>query len=192
MADCIPKIASDIIADCSVQGNGGNEIKAWLLDLNEDWTITYDVTNPSKITGIVNGTGVQAFTLTTTKKGINTGHDRVIEAGRADRFTHYANFSSYAMKAADVEAIDNMGNFMIIVESRDKTDDGDGVFKAYGVKYGLFPTADTQRSNDTYGSRPLDFTNQEGDTESYSSYTVIDPDYAKTKALLVAIETPRV
>lgn len=192
MADCLEKLRQDIIADCSVQGSGGNEIKAWLLNLGE-FNLTYDVTNESLITGIVAAdVGIEAYTLTTSRKGINTGHDRVIEVGRADRFTHYANFNAYAMKAADVEAIDKMGNFMIIVESRDKTDDGDGVFKAYGVKYGLFPTSDTQRANDANGSRPLDFTSQDGDTEAWSSYTVLDTDYATTKALLESLETPSV
>ncbi len=189
---CLEKITADILADCTAQGSGGNEIKAWLLNLSDEFNITYDATNPSKITGITQGSGVQAYTLTTTKKGINTGHDIVVEAGRADRYTHFAAFSSYDMKSADVEAIDNMNNFMIIIESRDKTDDGDGVFKAYGVKFGLFKSADTRRANDAYNSRPLEFTSQEGDTEAYSNYTVFDTDIATTRALLVALETPGV
>lgn len=194
MADCLESVIQDVVATCDVQGNGGNEIKAWLLNLEDKFSLTFDVTNPSKITSIVNtgavSSGVKAYTLTTSRKGINTGSDLVSEVGRGDRYTHFAAFSAYAMKAADVEAIDKMNNFMIIVESRDKTDDGDGVFKAYGVKYGLFKSADTNRANDANGSRPLEFTSQEGDTEKWSSYTVIDTDYATTKALLEGLETP--
>lgn len=190
--DCLEKVIKDIVADCTVQGVGGNKVKAWLLNLDDDFSFTFDTTNPSMITSITNGVGVQAYTLTVSRKGLNTGHDRVIEAGRADRFTHYAGFSDYSVKAADVEAIDKIGRFMIITEKVDQKADnaGDGVFKAYGVEYGLYPTSDSKRENDANGARVLELTSQDGDTEVYSDYTVYDTDYATTLATLVALETP--
>lgn len=189
---CLENVAQSIIADCTVQGVGGVKVKSWLLYLGDDWTFTFDATNKSKITGITPGSGVQAYTLTTSRKGLNAGHDRVIEAGRADRFTHYGSFNDYSVKAEDVEAIDKLGNFMLIVEKIDQNPDnaGDGVFKAYGVEFGLYPTSDTKRENDANGARVLELTSQDGDSEKYSDYTVFDTDYATTLALLVSLETP--
>lgn len=191
---CLEKIVQDIVADCTVETVGGNKTKAWLLNLDDDFTFTFDATNGSKITSIVNGVGVQAYTLTVSRKGLNTGHDRVIEAGRSDRFTHFASFNDYSVKAADVEAIDRIGRFMIITEKVDQkaANAGEGVFKAYGVEFGLYPTSDSKRENDANGARVLELTSQDGDTEVYSDYTVFDTDYATTLALLVALETPGV
>lgn len=188
---CNSDIAKNIISDCTTQGVGGNEIKAWIGQRN-DFSFTYDVTNPSKVTGITATSTKQLWTLTASKKAIDSGHDRVVEAGRADRFTHFIGFSGYEFKAEDVENFDSLSDLIVIVESKDKTDDGDGVFRGYGLKYGLDVLSDSHRANDANGSRPLEFGPTEGDSEPFSNYTILDTDYATTKDLLIALETPAV
>ena len=39
--DCIEKVAANVVANCTTQGVGGNKVKAWLLDLNDDWTFVF-------------------------------------------------------------------------------------------------------------------------------------------------------
>jgi hypothetical protein len=188
---CVKGISKAIVSDCSTSGTGGNEIKAWIgnrLSLN----IVYDATNKSKITSITNVTGKQAYPITGVKKLLNTGFDRVTAPDRPDKFTHYFNFHGFEFKAVDVENLDNLDDIVVIVESKDKTDDGDGVFRAFGVKYGLYPTTDTMRANDINGARNIELTSQEGDGETWSNYTVDAGDYATTLAMLVALETPGV
>ncbi len=186
---CNSDIAKSIISDCTTQGVGGNEIKAW-IGQRKDFTFTYDATNPSMVTAIVAASTKQLFTITASPRAIDSGHDRLIEAGRADRFTHFVGFPTYEFKAADVENIDSLEDVFIIVESKDEADDGEGTFQGAGLKYGLKPVTDTRRANDANGSRPLEFGPVEGDSEPYSQYTIFDTDEATTRALLVALETP--
>lgn len=186
---CPTDISKNVIANCTVQGNGGNEVKGW-MGQRKDFSFTYDITNPSKVTDITPVSGAQLFTITTTVKALDSGHDRVVEAGRGARFTHFIGFSDWEFDAASVENVDAMEDLFFIVEARDKADDADGTFRGYGLKYGLKPVTDSSRANDANGSRPLEFGPEEGDTEPHSQYNILDTDYATTAALLVSLETP--
>jgi hypothetical protein len=190
---CVPGIVKSIISDCSTSGIGGNEVTAWIGNRTQ-LDFTYDVTNPSKITTIaLNGeiaSGERLWNITGVKKLLNSGYDRVQADDRPDKFTHYFNFQGFEFKAADVENMDNLDDVVVIVESKDKTDDGDGVFRAFGVKYGLYPSSDTMRANDINGARNIELTSLSGQEEGQSNYTVLATDYATTKALLVSLETP--
>jgi hypothetical protein len=187
---CVKGIAKAIVSDCTTSGIGGNEIKAWIGNRLE-MTFTFDVTNTSLITNIAVASTKQLYPLTGVKKLLNSGYDRVVVDDRPDKFTHYFNFQGFEFKAADVENIDNLEDIVVIVESKDKTDDGDGVFRAFGVKNGLYPTTDTMRANDINGARNVEVTSLEGQAEQWSNYTVLATDYATTKTLLEGLETPQ-
>lgn len=184
---CLSNIAKNIISDCTTQGSGGNEIKAWLFKRSE-LTITYDNTNPSKITDLALGTGKKGFTLTGVKKLINSGYDLVSEEARADGYTHFLGFQGFEFDAASVENLDSLNDLIAVVESKDKTTTGNGVFRLFGAKCGLTKTSDAMRANDNYGARVLELATPPGMIEPYSNYTVLDTDYATTLALLVALE----
>jgi len=189
MADCTDGAVKAIIADCTTQGVGGNEIKAWYGNRKE-LSFVYDATNPSKVTGITASTGKQLFPITVNVKALDSGADRVVATGLADRFTHFVSFSNFEFDTASVENIDNLKDLVFIVESKDKKDNGDGVFRGYGFKHGLTPLTDSNRANDANGARNLEFGPTEGDSEPWSQYTVLDTDYETTKALLISLETP--
>jgi len=186
---CVKGIAGDIISDCSTSGIGGNEIKAWIGNRTE-LTFTYDVTNLSKITNIAVTATKQLYTLTGVKKLLNSGFDRVVADDRPDKFTHYFNFQGFEFKAENVENVDSLEDIVVIVESKDKTVDGDGVFRVFGVKNGMYPTSDSMRANDINGARNVEVTSLDGQAEQYSNYTLLSTDYATTLALLVGLETP--
>lgn len=184
---CESDIAKDIISNCTTIGIGGNEKKAW-IGQRKDFNFTYDPTNPSKITGITANSGKKLYTATVDKKGFNSGFDRVKETGKADRFTHFAALTIYEFDAVSNENIDSLEDVFVIVESRDKTDNGDGIFRAYGIKAGLDVQTDTMRANDANGGRPIELGHSEGDTEPYSQYVVLDTDYATTLTLIEGLE----
>lgn len=190
---CVKGIAKVIVSDCTTSGIGGNEIKAWIANRLE-LDPTYDVNNPSKITGLALvgevASGVRMWTITGVKKLLNSGYDRVVADDRPDKFTHYFNLQGFEFKAADVENFDNLDDVVVIVESKDKTDDGDGVFRVFGIKNGLYPSTDTMRANDINGARNMELTSLEGQEEPYSNYTLLATDYATTKTLLEGLETP--
>lgn len=189
MADCVKGIALDIISDCTTSGIGGNEIKAWAGNRSE-MIPTYDVTNPSLITGLAMVATKQLYTITGVKKLINSGFDRVVADDRPDKFTQYLNIQGFEFKAPNVEGMDNLDDIVVIVESKDKPADGNGAFRVFGMKYGLYPTTDTMRANDINGARNIELTSLSGQEEPHSNYTLLDTDYATTKALLEGLETP--
>lgn len=186
--DCGLGIVANIVSTCETVGNGGNEVKAWILN-RSDVSFTYDSTTKNIITAAVNDSGKKAYTLTGVAKTIDSGHDRNVEEGLPDRFSHYIAFSNYSFAAANVVNIDNLRDVVVIVESRDKTDDGDGVFRVYGAKYGLDVSSDTHRANTSKGVRSLELSSRSGDDEPYSAYVFFNTDYATSLAAIVALET---
>ena len=184
---CITGVGLDIISDCNTSIKGGNEVKAWIGNRLE-MSPTYDGTNPSKITALAVDVTKKLYTITGVKKLLNSGYDRVIKDNRPDSFTHLFEFQGFEFDAANVEGMDSLDDVVIIVESKDKTSDGDSVFRVFGMEYGLFPSSDTMRANDNDGVRAMALTSQEGQEEKYSNYTLLITDYATTLAALVALE----
>lgn len=185
---CKEDISKDIISTCVTQGVGGNEIKAW-IGQRADFDFTYDATNTSKVTGIAAAAGKQLYTATTSLKGINSGFDRVVALGLADRFTHFVALTIMEYDTLSVENVDSIEDVFVVVESKDKTDDGDGIFRGFGLKYGLKIVTDNMRANEANGGRPIELGPVEGDSEPWSQYNILDTDYATTKALLEGLET---
>jgi hypothetical protein len=186
---CLDGIQKDIASTCENQPVAGTEVKAWVANRLEV-SITYDVTNPSKITDITPTSGNQLYTLTGVKKLLNPGSSLVVAEDRADRYQHKFNFQGFEFLAADVENIDALADLIVIVEMKNKGTGGDGTFRAFGPENGLYKTSLEWTANDIDGAIPVEMASQEGENEQYPWYTVLDTDYATTKAMLVAGETP--
>lgn len=187
---CVPGISKIITSTCETATIGGLEIKAWIGNRTEI-SPTYDVTNTSKVTSLAVEATKQLFPITGVKKLLDAGYDRVVAEKRPDKFKHFFNFEGFEFKTADVENLDSLDDLVVIVEAKDKTDDGDGVFRIYGLKYGLYPSSDTMRSNTENGARIIEISSQDGQEEPWSNYTLLATDYATTLALLVNLETPQ-
>lgn len=185
---CIDGISKIITSTCGTSGSGGLEVKAWIFN-RADVSFTYDVSIPLKITGITMAATKISYPITGVKKLLNSGSDVVVADDRPDKYTHYFNFQQFEFACEDIENIDNINDVVIIVESKDKSDDGDGVFRALGVKKGLWKSTDTYRDNDINGARNIELTSLAGQEEAYSRFVYLDTDYATSLAALVATET---
>lgn len=191
MADCTDSLVKNIISTCVTSGSGGLEVKAWLFNRN-DLSITYDATTPNLITDLANVGAAVGYTVTGVKKLLNAGHDIVVADDRPNKYTHYFGLQQFETAVADINNVDQMDDIIVVVESKDKAEDADGVFIAYGVKKGLWKSTDTQRANDINGARNLELTSLSGQEEPYSRYVVLAPEtvpadgtgYANTLALL--------
>ena len=186
---CETGIGLKIISTCATQGTGALEVKAWLGNRSA-LAIDYNPLAESQITNIapVVALAKVLYPITGVKKLLNAGFDRVVADDRADRFTHFFSFQGFEFATANVENFDALSDLVVIVENKDKSDDGDGTFKCYGAKYGLFASTDTLRANDINGARSIELTSMGGSEEPWSQYTVLKTDYATTKAMLVALE----
>lgn len=168
---CTTDIFRNITSDCSTIGVGGLEVKAWIFQRRHIATITYDITNPSKITGITLSGG-DAYTITGFKKSLDVSSSLVKSDNMPDRYAHKFSFPIYEFKAEDVENADALNDLVVVVENKDKGANGDGTFKAYGVKYGLYVSADSLMANDNSGARNIELASLAGQEEPYSEYTV--------------------
>jgi len=188
MADCIGDIVQNLISDCTTQGKGGNEIKVWFTQRKNISTFTQDGTNPSKITALAIAEGEQMWTFTGVKKLFNSGHDLITADNRADTYTHVVGFEAFEHDAASIENVDAMDDMVFITESKDKPADGDGTFRIWGLKNGLFKTSSTERANDVNGARVLELASEADSGEAFSQWTLDAGAYATTLALLVGLE----
>ncbi len=184
---CTSKIGKVIVSDCTTMGVGGNEIKAWIFNRSEA-TITYDITNLSKVTAIVFATGKRAWTITGVKKLLNSGFSRVIAEDRPDKWKQWFKFQAFSFAAADNENLDSINDVVVVVESKDKGNDG--TFRIYGLKAGLYPTSDEHDANANNGARVLSLESMAGQEEPYATYIFDAGTYAESAAALLAMETP--
>jgi hypothetical protein len=184
---CTSKIGKVIVSDCSTMGVGGNEIKAWIFNRSEA-TITYDNTYPSKVTGIVFAQGKRAWTVTGVKKLLNSGFSRVIAEDRPDKYKQWFKFQAFSFAASDNENLDSLSDVVVIVESKDKNDDG--TFRIYGLKSGLYPNSDEHDANGNNGARVISLESMAGQEEPNSVYVFDAGSYAQSAAALLAMETP--
>lgn len=192
MADCIGDIVQNLVSDCTTQGKGGNEIKVWFTQRKNISSFTQDSTNPSKITALAIAIGEQMWTFTGVKKLFNSGHDLITAENRADTYTHVVGFEAFEHDAASIENVDSMDDMVFITESKDKPSDGDGTFRIWGLKNGLFKTSSTERANDVNGSRVIELSSESEGGEAFSQWTLLVTDYAATLAVLVALESIQV
>lgn len=185
---CITGIAKNITSDCSTSKSGGLEVEAYIFN-RADLSPTYDGTQLNLVTSLANVGAAVGYKLTGFKKNLNAGHDLVVAEDAPNKYTHYFNFKQYEVLAEDITNVDDMDDVVVAVESKDKNDTGEGVFMLYGLKKGLWKSADTQRANDANGSRNIEMTSLAGQEEPYSRYVLLDTDYATTKALLESLLT---
>jgi hypothetical protein len=185
---CLDGITKDIASTCENQPIPGVEVKAWVGNRLEA-TITYDVTNPSKITDISMASTKKLYTLTGVKKLLNPGSSLIVAPDRADRYQHKFNFQGFEFTCDDVENIDALNDLFVVVEMIDKATGGDGTFRGFGIQNGLYKTSLEWTANDIDGAIAIEMANEEGANEPYPWWTVLDTDYATTLAMLVAQES---
>lgn len=185
---CTSGITKAITSNCTTAKSGSLEVAAYVFN-RADISITYDSTLGNKITDLANASAKQGYKLLGVKKLLNAGHDAVVADDRPDKYTHYFNFQQFELDADDILNVDDLNDVIVIVEGKDKSADGDGVFFAYGAKNGLWKSSDTQRANDINGARNIELTSLAGQEEQYSRFVVLKTDYETTLALLNTLVT---
>jgi hypothetical protein len=183
---CTSGIAKTITSNCTTQPVGGLEVEVYLFNRG-DMTIDYDGMLPNKVTGIAAVGAALVYKLTGVKSNINAGHDRTVSEDMADTFKHYLALKEFSFLSDDVSNFDGLGDICAIVEYKQKTTTGDGVYVGYGFKSGLYVTADTRRANDANATRAVEMATRDQEGEPYSQYNVLITDYATTKAALEAL-----
>jgi len=183
---CSSGITKAITSDCTTQPVGGLEVVAYLFNRG-DMTLTFDGTDPNMVTQVVAVGAALVYKLKGVKKNLNAGHDRTISDDMADTFKHYFAFKGFSFENDDVLNMDGLNDICAIVEYKQKATSGEGIFVGYGLKSGLYVTADTRRANDVNGVRSLELASRDQEGEAFSQYNVLVGTYAATKAALEAL-----
>jgi hypothetical protein len=184
---CTDGIGKAITSDCTKSRGGGLEVECFAFN-RANVTLTYDNTYPNKITNIANANGGVAYKIKGVKKLFNSGFDIVQADDRPDKFAHYFSMQQFEVDADDIANVDAMDDVVIVVNRKDKTATGEGVFVVLGAKNGLWKSSDTIRENDSNGSRKLEFKSMTGQEESYSEYTLLVTNYATTLSTLEGLD----
>jgi hypothetical protein len=187
---CTTQLSKDITSNCSTSRNGGLEIIAW-IGKRTDLVITSSSTanKENTITNIVNAATKKCIKVTGIKKGLNAGHTLVSAENRPDKFAHYFNFEGFEILAEDITNLDRMDDVVVIVELKDKTTTGEGVFRVYGAKAGLYKVEDAQDLTANNGARTIKLQSMAGQEEIYSAYTLFITSYAASKVIFDALGT---
>jgi hypothetical protein len=190
--DCLENISKGIVSKCTTQPVAGLESVAYIINRKDIAVATPDNTVASKITDLSLKPTKKAYKLEGVKKNINGGFDSVIAIDRATRYIHKCNFPIFEGDAASAANADALDDLVIIVETKEKYDGGDGTFNILGLKNGLYKSAYSRVYNDADGVRTIELSSMEGEGEEHSQWTLLDTDYLTTKALVEGLLTPAV
>jgi hypothetical protein len=128
-----------------------------------------------------------AYPITAVNKEMNVGSDAVIADNLPNCFKHYFSFQPYGRTGANVKALDDMSDIVIVAELKGKKTEG--CFVILGLETGLHPSGMAFRANDNYGIPTYEFATRDGEEETHSRYVFWSTNYATTLAAIVALET---
>ena len=183
---CTTKLAKAIANTCDNKPSAGLEVKAWAIN-RADATFTLDGSVLTKCTAITMAGVTVAYPITAVKKEMNVGADGVVADNMPDLFKHYFSFQPYSRAAADIQALDNMTDIVIVAEL--KGTKGEGSFVIFGLETGLHKSSMSFHANDNHGVPTYEFMTRDGEEEKYSRYVFWHTDYATSLSDLVALET---
>lgn len=188
---CLGSIGADIINDCAAKPMAGAEQTAYLFN-KADITATFDAQNKWLVTDLTVAATKKGYKLTGFRKNLNAGADVVVSDTVPKKWNQFFSFYGWGVEAADVKAIDELDNIVVVYESKSKGVNVAGAFHMLGYDTGLFVSADTKRVNDNDGTRSIEMTNLAGAESPVSEYIVYDTSYATTLALLEGLMTTQV
>lgn len=187
---CTSSLLKNITSDCTTNRAGGIEVVAWIGKRTElNMTFSGTATKENTITAVTNDLGKKCIKVTGVKKMLNAGHTLVSAENRPDRFSQYFTFEGFELLAEDITNLDQIEDAVVFVELKDKTTTGEGTFKVYGAKQGLYKAEDAQDLTANNGSRTLRLASLAGQEEPYSSYVLFVTSYAASKAIFDALGT---
>lgn len=189
MAECIKRIESDILFDCENVSIPGLEPNAQYIN-REDIDLagtTFDATNKNLITNLALKTGKKGYKIQAFKKLLNGFTKPIIEDEALNGHQHSINIRVFKNDPESYDLIDrfvNGANGVVVVETKQKGENGKQAFEVLGWHVGLEVSADSAGKvyNENDGAYLLTLTTPNGFKEPRSIYKWLEVDYAKTKA----------
>lgn len=181
---CTLKLTTDILYDCADKPKKG-------IDGGKAVIINFDDVDRSGST--VTGAKITALTLKSGTSGIALEWYKELASANAsfapntedvDGFLHnfLARMGTTSNEHAERANELKNGRFIVVYESRYKGVDSEDAFKVRGWENGLKLSELTENTLENSGSLLFTLATEEGDTEPYPYNTLLETDYATTKA----------
>lgn len=184
---CNKKVTAELVNDCAVDPVLG--LSRGVIINYDDLDFTTLTQTASTITDLATKSGTQGFAVSWLKRmGSNNNS---LQASPTDRegFTHSFACQLAGFSADNAERIDELkgGKFIIVAESNFGGVADADKFKVFGITAGLYLTEAIHSSNENGGAITYVLSTLEGDKEKYLYNTVLETDYATTKASFDAL-----
>lgn len=179
---CTKKITAALINDCSVDPVLG--LKGGVIINYDDIDFTATTITDSTITALTLKSGTSGFPVKWLKRMGSNNNALVASPTEREGFTHSFACQLAGFSAANAERINELknGRFVIVAESNFLGTDSLDAFKVFGITSGLYLTETVHNSNENSGAITYVLSTQEGNKEKYLYNTLLQTDYASTKA----------
>lgn len=164
-------------------------------NLDDIESVTYDVTNPTLITGIVMKQTKQMFTFQGVRSTVKPQVDLVASDVNVG-FSHQCDFSVFEVDAAqkeNLQAMSTISQFLIYQNPKDSSL-GDAVWEVMGINSGLEMATLVRMPADgaTGGAYTCQLKTPEAASETELPNSFFDTDIATTEAALAVLLAPAV
>lgn len=191
-ASACAKISRDKALNCNDKLSGGVKDVLYLFNYDDIIDVTYSITSPQTITGIVLASGARGYRWE--GKNNSIAPELAFKRGTYDEnYEHklgFILFSNTEDDKDDVEAL-GTGRYVGIVENNLRRGSSNVAFEIYGIDSGmLVPDGGITRMQndaDTHGAYNISLQSSEKSREGHLPATFLDTDYDTTKAALLSL-----
>jgi hypothetical protein len=186
------KVARDKAINCDDKLSGGVKDVLYLFNYDDIIDVTYSVSSPQTVTGIVLASGARGYRWE--GKNNSIAPETAFKRGTyVENFEHklaFILFSNTEEDKEDVEAL-GAGRYVGIVENNLRRGSANVAFEIYGIDSGmLVPDGGITRmpnDADLQGAYSLTLQSSEKSREAHLPATFLDTDYETTRDTLLSL-----
>ena len=187
MADCTQKLTADLLIDCDNLPVGGLEVNAWIFnktDIDRS-AVTFDASNKISMTNFQLLSAKVGFKLEGIKQSNAKNYALVPKENLPDKWLHQFNgiiFNPTAANKLQLNSLSEGGRYVVVVEQLWKGSADASAFEVLGYNVGLKLTESVNNSVENDNGITLVLASEANYEETNVPYTLLDIDYATTKA----------
>lgn len=186
------RVARDKTVSCTDKLTGGVKDVLYLFNYDDIISVSYDVTNPLTVTGIVLASGARGYRW----EGKNNSIAPELTSKRkryAVNFEHKMGFILFSNTEDDKDDVEGLadGRYVAIIENKLRRNSSNSAFEIYGLDSGMeVPDGGitrAQNESETNGAYNLMLQSSEDSLEPHLPATYKNTDYDTTKSDLEAL-----
>jgi hypothetical protein len=187
MADCTGKITANLLLDCDNLPVGGLTVNAVIINIEDidRSATTIDATNRVLMTNLQLLSGKTGYSFQGIKQSNGKNYSLVQKENLPNKWNHGFTgvvFNPTPENKLQVSDMSLGGKYVVVVEQLWKGEDSEDAFEVLGFYTGVELIEATNNSAENDNTINLVFANADGFEEPGVPHTLLDTDYATTKA----------